>query len=327
MISKLKQYKKQFLILILFIAIVTGTGIYFLRPVNTTLTLYGNVDVREVSLSFNSSERISQMNAEEGDIIHKGDVLAVLNTVPLELSIARCKTQLAQQQAVVDKMHNGSRPEEIQETEAAVQSAEAAADNAVADYTRMQTLYNSDAISRQALDNAEARAKAAVAALNRARATHRMSDIGFRREDIDAAEAQLESLRVQLENAEYNLSQATLIAPEDGVIRSRLLEPGDMASPAVPVYTLSLNTKKWVRAYISEANLFRIHEGQAAKVTIDGVSSPIDGQVGYISGTAEFTPKTVQTTELRTALMYEVRIYVDDPDNLLRLGMPATVTF
>jgi len=191
----------------------------------------------------------------------------------------------------------------------------------------MQTLYNSDAISRQALDNAEARAKAAVAALNRARATHRMSDIGFRREDIDAAEAQLESLRVQLENAEYNLSQATLIAPEDGVIRSRLLEPGDMASPAVPVYTLSLNTKKWVRAYISEANLFRIHEGQAAKVTIDGVSSPIDGQVGYISGTAEFTPKTVQTTELRTALMYEVRIYVDDPDNLLRLGMPATVTF
>lgn len=327
MISKLKQYKKQFLILILFIAIVTGAGIYFLRPVNTTLTLYGNVDVREVSLSFNSSERISQMNAEEGDIIHKGDVLAVLNTVPLELSIARCKTQLAQQQAVVDKMHNGSRPEEIQETEAAVQSAEAAADNAVADYTRMQTLYNSDAISRQALDNAEARAKAAVAALNRARATHRMSDIGFRREDIDAAEAQLESLRVQLENAEYNLSQATLIAPEDGVIRSRLLEPGDMASPAVPVYTLSLNTKKWVRAYISEANLFRIHEGQAAKVTIDGVSSPIDGQVGYISGTAEFTPKTVQTTELRTALMYEVRIYVDDPDNLLRLGMPATVTF
>lgn len=327
MISKLKQYKKQFLILILFIAIVTGTGIYFLRPVNTTLTLYGNVDVREVSLSFNSSERISQMNAEEGDIIHKGDVLAVLNTVPLELSIARCKTQLAQQQAVVDKMHNGSRPEEIQETEAAVQSAEAAADNAVADYTRMQTLYNGDAISKQALDNAEARAKAAVAALNRARATHRMSDIGFRREDIDAAEAQLESLRVQLENAEYNLSQATLIAPEDGVIRSRLLEPGDMASPAVPVYTLSLNTKKWVRAYISEANLFRIHEGQAAKVTIDGVSSPIDGQVGYISGTAEFTPKTVQTTELRTALMYEVRIYVDDPDNLLRLGMPATVTF
>ena len=82
----------------------------------------------------------------------------------------------------------------------------------------MQTLYNGDAISKQALDNAEARAKAAVAALNRARATHRMSDIGFRREDIDAAEAQLESLRVQLENAEYNLAQATLIAPEDGVI-------------------------------------------------------------------------------------------------------------
>lgn len=100
-----------------------------------------------------------------------------------------------------------------------------------------------------------------------------------------------------------------------------------MASPSTPVYTLSLDTTKWIRAYISEDRLGQIHEGQTATVTIDSVPTPLTGQVGYISDTAEFTPKSVETEDLRTSLVYEVRIYVTDPDNVLRLGMPATVTF
>ena len=115
-------------------------------------------------------------------------------------------------------------------------------------------------------------------------------------------------------------------APTNGVIRSRLLEVGDMASPSTPVFKLSLLDKKWVRAYVKESDLGRIYEGQSASVYIDSQKDkPIAGQVGYISDTAEFTPKTVQTDELRTALVYEVRVHVDDDANVLRLGMPATV--
>ena len=293
------------------------------QPKATPLTLHGNVDVRQVSLTFNASERIATMNVEEGDRVHKGDVLATLNTTPLKLTIARCQAQIAQQKAGVAKMHNGSRPEEIAEAAAAVQSAQAEADNAAADYQRMSTLYASNAISRQTLD----KAKSTAASLAKSQSAHALADNGYRQEDIDAAEAQLQSLENELQTAQYNLSQATLIAPQDGVIRSRLVEPGDMASPSTPVYTLSLDTTKWIRAYISEDRLGQIHEGQTATVTIDSVPTPLTGQVGYISDTAEFTPKSVETEDLRTSLVYEVRIYVTDPDNVLRLGMPATVTF
>ena len=121
------------------------------------------------------------------------------------------------------------------------------------------------------------------------------------------------------------LSQYELRAPADGVIRSRLLQPGDMASPSAPVFKLSLLDKKWVSAYVSATDLGKIYEGQAALVSIDSQKEPVQGQIGYISDTAEFTPKNVQTDELRTALVYEIRVYVDDPDNVLRMGMPATV--
>ena len=145
---------------------------------------------------------------------------------------------------------------------------------------------------------------------------------------VKVYELQRDNLRMaeELARQEYLLKETELIAPSDGVIRSRLLEVGDMASPQLAVFKLSLNDKKWVRAYVRETDLGKVHEGQKATVTIDSFpKDPIEGQVGYISGTAEFTPKTVQTDELRTSLLYEIRVYVSDPDNRLRLGMPATV--
>ena len=325
--QKLKEHKK-FAALILAGLIVAAGGVWYLnRPTEKKLVLHGNVDIRQVSLTFNANERIAEMKVEEGDRVHKGDVLARLNITPLELQVARCKAALAQQQAVVAKLHNGLRPEEIAEAAASVQSAQAEADNAAADYRRMSSLYANNAISRQALDAAEAKAKSTAATLARSSAAHALAADGYREEDVAAAEAQLQSLQNELKTAEYNLSQATLIAPQDGVIRSRLVEAGDMASPSRPVYTLSLEKTKWIRAYVSEDKLGWLHEGRQATVTIDSTNKKLQGQVGYISNTAEFTPKSVETEELRTALVYEVRIYVTDKDNVLRLGMPATVTF
>ena len=131
-----------------------------------------------------------------------------------------------------------------------------------------------------------------------------------------------------MDSYKYNLSQTTLVAPDDGLIRSRLSEVGDMASPQAPVYILSLTSPKWIRAYVTEDRLGEIHEGMKAKVYIDSFPNEfIEGQIGYISHTAEFTPKNVQTENLRTALVYEVRIYVDDIHNRLRIGMPATIKF
>lgn len=318
------------LILLLALVAVAAGAIYWYLELNKDkqLTIYGNVDVRQVSLAFNASERIEEMLVEEGDSIKQGQLLARLNTETLRLNIAQVKAQIAMQNAILEELYNGSRPEEIEQTTAAQNEAAANYENALTNKRRMDALYEQGAISKQTKDDADASYKAAKAVYENADATNRLAVIGPRQEDIKEAEAQLEVYKANLMIQEYNLTQAELIAPCDGVIRSRLLEPGDMASSSKPVYLISVSTKKWVRAYLSEPQLGLVKPGQKAKVIIDSFpDKPIEGQVGYISDTAEFTPKTVQTPELRTALLYEVRIYVDDTENVLRLGMPATVSF
>ena len=291
------------------------------------LVLQGNVDVREVSLAFRQSDRILEMLAEEGDRVQKGQVLARLDTQELKLQLQRLNAEIAAQQSTVDKLHNGTRPEEIRQAEGNLRQAQAAAEHAAGVYQRKRDIYTSIAgISQQELDNAYHDMEAKQATMSVAEAALQEAKAGPRQEDIAGAEAGLQALRNEQLRYIYLLSQYELQAPDDGVIRSRLLEAGDMASPSKPVFKLSLPGKKWVRAYVPETELGRVYEGQQARVYIDSLpGKAIDGQVGYISGTAEFTPKHVQTEELRTSIVYEVRVYVDDADNVLRLGMPATV--
>ena len=291
------------------------------------LVLQGNVDVREVSLAFRQSDRILEMLAEEGDRVQKGQVLARLDTRELKLQLQRLNAEIAAQQSTVDKLHNGTRPEEIRQAEGNLRQAQAAAEHAAGVYQRKRDIYTSIAgISQQELDNAYNDMEAKQATMSVAEAALQEAKAGPRQEDIAGAEAGLQALRNEQLRYIYLLSQYELQAPDDGVIRSRLLEAGDMASPSKPVFKLSLPGKKWVRAYVPETELGRVYEGQQARVYIDSLpGKAIGGQVGYISGTAEFTPKNVQTEELRTSLVYEVRVYVDDADNVLRLGMPATV--
>ena len=291
------------------------------------LVLQGNVDVREVSLAFRQSDRILEMLAEEGDRVQKGQVLARLDTRELKLQLQRLNAEIAAQQSTVDKLHNGTRPEEIRQAEGNLRQAQAAAEHAAGVYQRKRDIYTSIAgISQQELDNAYHDMEAKQATMSVAEAALQEAKAGPRQEDIAGAEAGLQALRNEQLRYIYLLSQYELQAPDDGVIRSRLLEAGDMASPSKPVFKLSLPGKKWVRAYVPETELGRGYEGQQARVYIASLpGKAIDWQVGYISGTAEFTPKNVQTEELRTSLVYEVRVYVDDADNVLRLGMPATV--
>lgn len=209
------------------------------------------------------------MLKEEGDAVKAGNVLARLDTRPLELAIAQRKAAIAQQEAVVEKLHNGSRPEEITQAAAQVESLAAAENNARAYYQRMASLLADGAVSRQSADDAEARWKAAEANLENAKAALSLTNKGFRDEDIAAAEAQLSALKAGLENDLYNLSQATLVAPQDGVIRSRLMETGDMASAARPVYLIGLSDPKWIRAYVPESRLGELREGMEANVYVD----------------------------------------------------------
>jgi membrane fusion protein PltH len=293
------------------------------------LVLYGNVDLRQVELAFNNAERVAQVLAVEGDRVTKGQVLARLDTRRLEPQVAQASALVAAQEQAVDRLHHGSRPEEIDQAKANVAAALADADDARLKYDRLQDLARSSsgrALSRQDLDDAKSAADAAAARLAVDRQALRLQVIGPRREDIAQAEAQLRADRAQLALLQAQLGDAVLIAPMNATVRSRLAEPGEMAAPQKPAFSLAITDPKWVRAYVNEVQLGDVHPGMKATVSADAFPGrAFTGWVGFISPVAEFTPKTVQTTELRTSLVYEIRVFVTDPGDDLRLGMPATV--
>jgi multidrug resistance efflux pump len=296
------------------------------RAASGQLKLYGNVDTREVELAFNDSERVARMLVEEGDRVHKGQLLAQLETTGLQAVVDRAAAQLGAQQAIVDRMLAGSRPEDIRKARADLAAAQAQAEDAERTYQRLHKLSIQDLASKEQTDNAEAAAQAARERVKAATELLNLAVLGPRQEDIAAAKAELKADQAQLALAKYNLANASLYAPADGVIRNRILEPGDMATPLRPAYTLAITDPLWVRAYVPEKLLGKVRSGMQAEVETDSFPGKrYRGWVGYISPTAEFTPQSVQTEELRTQLVYQLRVFVCNPQGELRLGMPATV--
>jgi HlyD family secretion protein len=296
------------------------------RPTESELALYGNVDLRQVQLAFNNSERIAAVLVQEGDRVRPGQVLARLDTSRLEPQVAQAVAQAAAQRQVVKRLRNGSRPEEIAQARANVDAAKADATRARQEMARLETLLPHKSVSQSDYDAGRAALDMAVAKLQLNQKALDLAVAGPRMEDIDQAEAVLAANEAQVKLLRQQLADAQLVSPMDGVVRTRILEPGEMSSPQKPVFLLAITDPKWVRAYVSEPDLGKVHSGMAATVAVDSFPGRrFDGWVGFVSPMAEFTPKAVQTDELRTSLVYEVRAFVKDPSAELRLGMPATV--
>lgn len=142
-----------------------------------------------------------------------------------------------------------------------------------------------------------------------------------------AAEARVNAAKAALAETAQALKDAELYAPVDGIVRERIVEPGDFVTPQTPVLTLALTNPVWVRTYLPESYLGQVKPGAKAQITTDSFPGKVyKGWVGSVSPTAEFTPKNVETPELRTRLVYQVRVFACNPQHELRLGMPATVT-
>jgi HlyD family secretion protein len=316
------------IVLLLVAAGAAGLAWWFTRRTQpaTELVLYGNVDLRQVQLAFNNSERIAAVLAQEGDRVRPGQVLARLDTTRLEPQVAQAEAQALAQRHAVERLRNGSRPEEVAQARAQLRLQEANLALARTNLARAEELTPGVAISREEVDRHRQAVAVGEANVKYAQETLRLVELGPRQEDIDQAEAQLRAAEAQLAFLRRQLADAELVAPCHAVVRTRLLEPGEMISPQKPVFTLAVTDPKWVRAYVSEPDLGKVRPGMAASVAVDSFPDRrFDGWVGFVSPVAEFTPKAVQTEELRTSLVYEVRVFVKDPQDELRLGMPATV--
>ena len=319
---------KIFLIIVV-VALAIGAGVYWHRgnPEMTDLTLQGNVDIRQVDMAFNASGRIEEMLVKEGDRVKTGQLLASIDTRRLELSLAQVSAQTSAQQEVLARLLAGSRPEEIKQARAARDAARASMDDAQAFYRRQANLADRHFVSRQQADSAGYARDKAAAQLKAAEETLRLAELGPRNEDIAAARATLASDRALVGVMQRDLQDGKLYAPSDGVIENRILEPGDMASPQKAVYTIALSDPVWVRVYLPEAYLGRVPTGAAAWVYTDShPGKAYRAYVGYVSPGAEFTPKSVETTETRSSLVYQARVFACEGRDVLRQGMPATVT-
>jgi HlyD family secretion protein len=326
----MKRFFKIVILAVIFISVGVLGGRWFIKMTNNpsanNLKIYGNIDIRDAKLAFNEQERIAEIFVEEGDRVKKGQVLAILQTHRLEAQIEEAEAQIAAQQEVVKRFEAGTRPQEIEQARAEVAAAMAKVRNSSLIFERIKKTSGAGATSEQALDNARAQLDVDQAELRVKEKALNLALEGPRKEDIAAAKNTLEALKASLLLLKIRLSDMTLTSPAAGVIQNRNLEPGEMASLDRPVVTLALIDPKWVRAYVPEPDLGRIKLGMTAKILSDSFpDQTFDGWIGFISPVAEFTPKTVETEDLRTKLVYEVRVFVHDSKDLLRLGMPVTV--
>ena len=274
--------KKKILLLIIVILAVIICFFAFKKENkenDTELMLYGNIEIRQIDLSFQVPGLVSKLLKEEGDAVKKGELIAVMDESDYDANFKRATAEvdrtLAVQKDATDK------------------------------YNRYAPLGVDDTVSKQEVESL-------YNAQNKANA------------DYKAAVANKDYLSNQLKYTK-------LYAPEDGTIMVRVVEPGSNVQKGQPVYTMAKTNPVWVRAYINEKELGNIKYGQKVNVYTDtvnpqtGEKREYKGQIGYISPVAEFTPKTVQSTDIRTDLVYRIRVYIDDIDEFLRQGMPVTI--
>ena len=270
------------LVLIILIAVLIAGINIFNKNKNanaTELTLFGNIEIRQVDLSFQVSGLVSKLLKEEGDTVKKGELIAVMDESDYDANFKRAEAEvdrtLATQKDATDK------------------------------YNRYAPLGVDDTVSKQEIESL-------YNAQNKANA------------DYKAAVANKDYLSNQLKYTK-------LYAPENGTIMVRVVEPGSNVQKGQPVYTMAKTNPVWVRAYVNEKDLGNIKYGQEVNVYTDtvnhqtGKKREYKGQIGYISPVAEFTPKTVQSTDTRTDLVYRIRVYIYDIDEYLRQGMPVTI--
>jgi HlyD family secretion protein len=321
---------RRLVVAIAALLIIIGGGYFAWRHLTAAasperLKLYGDIDIRQVDLSFKVAGRIATLNVDEGDRARRGQVLASLEKTYFDDDLRLEQARLAALAANLLKLKNGSRPEEIEQARAALAEHTASLANATVNFSRQQNLLRSRVTSQQNYDTAAMTLHTADAQVKSAQAALDLVVAGPRREDIDAAKAQFDTEKAQLIEMERRLADADLVAPNDGVVLTRAREAGAIVQPGETVFTLTLDRPVWVRAYVDERDLGRVRPGMRLVIHTDAASGKLyHGSIGFISPLAEFTPKSVETPALRTDLVYRLRVVVSDADQGLRQGMPVT---
>ena len=290
------------------------------------IRLSGTVEARESDLAFQVSGRIVKLLSDEGATVEAGQVIAELDPRDYELALARARAEADVAAQALAALEAGTRKQEIQVAEATVAQAESELRFARAEVARVAKLVPDKLASQQQLDRTRLQQAVAESALKQTSENLKLLREGPRAEDIERARAELAARKAIVENAEQQIEYVQLKTPAAGVLSVRLAEAGEVVAAGKPVLRLAELDKPWVRAWLNEKDLARVRHGQAAEVRVDAYPDTVfHGRLSFVSPQAEFTPKTVETRELRVDLVYRVKIDVDDAGGRFKVGMPADV--
>ena len=294
---------------------------------SSDISLSGSIEARETDIAFQVPGRIATLSVDEGDIVKAGQDVASLDSRDYELALASAQANAAVSKAALKLVEAGARPQELQVAKSAVGEAEAQLRYAKSEVRRISSLVPKHLASQDQLDRASLQEDVARASLDQAQQQLALLQEGARKEEIARARADFAAKQQAVAMAQQQLSYVDLKSPVSGYVTLRLAEKGEVVGVGQAVFRVVELDKPWVRVYISERDLPRIKLDQSAEVRVDGLPGKVfKGRVAFISPEAEFTPKTVETKELRVDLVYRVKVEVANPDGVLKIGMPADVT-
>jgi HlyD family secretion protein len=295
----------------------------------------GYIEATEVRVAGDVGGRIVELKVAEGDRVKTGDVIARLDTSDTDLALRRASADRDQAQAQLALVRAGSRPEDIrqaaaqaQSAQAEVKAAQAELDAAAADLERFENLLRANAGSVKQRDDAATRREVAAARLRGAQdraqgaaaAVARLK-AGARPQEIEAARARVAASDAQIATLQKSAADAVVKAPVGGVVTAKLLDAGEMAPPRAPLVIVTDMDHAWANLYVDERLVPRLKIGQAATLLTDA-GQRLSGTITYISPTAEFTPRNVQTADERSKLVYRVKVTADNTNGVLKPGMP-----
>jgi HlyD family secretion protein len=382
--------KKRIIVIVAVLA-VAGIAVYALRGFGRSqdgrIVVSGNIELTSVNIAFKTAGRLIERNVDEGDNVNKGQLLARLDRDQLVAERARevatldaADTQVAQAETSIQwekanlaadleqkradlssneskllELKNGSRPQEIQDSKAAVDSAQAEWDRTKRDWERAETLFKNDDISAEQHDQYRNRWQSAQAALKQAQERYALVVAGPRSEQVEAQAAQVQHARGALKMAEANalelkrreqelatrraeitqakasialidaqLADTIAFSPVAGVVLMKAADVGEVLAPGTTVVTVGDIDHPWLRGYIDEKDLGKVKIGSKAKLTTDSYPGKVyPGHVSFIASEAEFTPKQIQTQQERVKLVYRIKIEMANPGRELKSNMPA----
>ena len=324
--------KKRIAVVVLILAVIAGAVYYFRQRAGTRndanmLSLSGNIETNESVVGFRTQGRIIELRVDEGYAVKEGDLLARLDDADYRRQVDVNEAELSTRRAELTLGLAGSREQDIQAAHQTVLDAAAELQLRKTDRDRYQKLYARDAISAQTLDTAVTAYQRAQASYERAVQNYSEVEAGTRKEQIAVQRAAVRSATQNLDLAKVRLSYTELYAPVTGVVTTKQAQVGEVMSAGTPVVTIADLDHVWLRTYVPETDLAKVRWGQPATIRTDSYpNKTYHGTVSFISPQAEFTPKSIETHKERVALVYRIKINIDNQSHELKPGMPADAT-